>query len=654
MPTGTQRSGVGPDPAHALRRVAADGTDELLMEASGVSGEVSLALCAWNGATFSVLEDDDCANFVSDFGRAGAPKKLLAAAPAAKLSEGPGVPLAVVAGLGGVCALLEQVAADGALSGLAAAAIDAVGGVLGALHPQQMLGPKAGAGAEPLEALLLSIATAAAGRAAEPEQAALLCKAAASLLALASARGSADVVIATAAALARVAAAVSTGGGPLLVVELPPAAVALERSVRARLGVATEPPLPEVRHCTAANVAVSLAAVAPGTCCFACDGAFVYTISPAGVHKLGSGSGGTDAGHAYAHNGDLPGLRAERAWVGLLGGLLLLRPDCHAPRTLVALDAGTLARVQDVALPGGAGAACSLFVAGGVLHTLEARPCGSTAASEEPEPEAERFEPEPEGLVAASAGPRELVVAPCLEVAAGGGCNLPAGAQPRVVPLALEAVVLCGRDEAGADLGCLHGVEVTAAYKAGSKFKAGDRLLARKRPLGFANFHEAQDYPAAVLKVNADGTLAVKYDDEERNDPSLPLDKAKHAAGDGCGVAAGDKERQSLERFCATFFPVQSRALRAECAARLAAPGGPGFDVLCDELLARLGRDPREKIPAKTPAAVGVLPMEQVAALACTESFDCLRTVRCAPFNQLLCSPPVQPCSRTRHLQSFC
>jgi hypothetical protein len=491
------------------KTMSASEEGELLLEAEDVEGEVSLALCTWNGAKFSIEEEDSCVEGIVGAGSGGTANKKppktegkakakSAAAAAAAGGAGLHVPSAV--GLSAICDLLRQVAGNEGLSELALSALDAMNASLGALAPQELFATEASRGLEEIERLLLSIAATAAPRAAaEPPQLQMLGRAASGLIAIAAARGSENSLLDTASALARFASELGEAAHPLMVA-LPPIAVAFERSVRFALvrcpllpltrlagnslcnvctcheaeeadgpgqGVASELPLPCAAHCCASNRVMTLgaasevgASAAASIQCFACNGLYLFVVTSANeLLKLGTGSGDTEAGHVYASNTDIPGLSASSAWIGVLGPLVLLRPDSARSRHVVALDSGNLAQLETLSLPGGDDEHCSLLVANEHLCTVEIRDARvlTAAAAEadqiEPEPEADD-EPEPE-LDEGGAGVelngdepgQKLVLTPCvhLDTLSGSGPVVTSSAST-TFPLALRAVVQLGQD----------------------------------------------------------------------------------------------------------------------------------------------------------------------------------------------------------------
>jgi thiol-disulfide isomerase/thioredoxin len=55
-----------------------------------------------------------------------------------------------------------------------------------------------------------------------------------------------------------------------------------------------------------------------------------------------------------------------------------------------------------------------------------------------------------------------------------------------------------------------------------SALVVGARVMAKKRPMGFANYQSSAKYPAEIVAVNEDGTLHLRYDDEEKEDKEAP------------------------------------------------------------------------------------------------------------------------------------
>jgi len=90
------------------------------------------------------------------------------------------------------------------------------------------------------------------------------------------------------------------------------------------------------------------------------------------------------------------------------------------------------------------------------------------------------------------------------------------------------------------------------------RFRAGSRIKARKRPLGFENFVNTDPqkaaeyrYPAIVVDNPGDGTLHVKYDDETLHDEALPVGMAELAGSAGWRsalVSGGVTNQNSEER----------------------------------------------------------------------------------------------------------
>ena len=629
---------------------------ELLLDADDVEGEVSLALCTWNGATFSIVEDDDSAEYVSGKTKVAGTAKKEKEKPTGDAKRKPGgsgagaLPLATTAGLAGVCALLQQVSESDQLVELAISSVQAIVGVLGVLQPQQMLGEVDETA--PLETLLRSVGGgAAASSAAGPQQQALLALAAGGLVALAAAKGREDSLLSAAEALRTLASIVHPAVHPVLV-ELPPVAVSLERSVRALLGVDGESLLPEPRHDPSRAKVMRTTDVAPKVVCFACDGAYMFTAcTTSGIHKLGTGSNGSVSAQVYAHNSTAP--VTARAWIGVIGKYILLRPDSTDPRAVVVLDAETLSSVEAMTLGGDTHTPCTLIVTqNSILSTVELRtrashdgiesgtPVEEAPVGFEPEPEPEDQEPEPEPSSKERVG-LELVVVAALRLDASTGLLLDtrdaAESRPDVeldrvsYTLELHGMVMYGQDANDVEFGCTRTFAVVGSEHKPSKFKAGDDVSAKKRPLGFQNFNDHQFYPAKVVEVNADGTIHVVYSDEQRPDKNLPIDMAKISEEAAKDAVKDDRRLQAetLDAFFDKHTPVQSKALKREFREELLQSS---FDAVCEKIEARFGVDPRKKKARKKESAdqedelQHFLNMAQVQSFVRTDLFDCLLT----------------------------
>ena len=127
---------------------AAGGEGELLLDKDGVSGEVALALCTWNGASFSVVDEDDSAQHL------GLPANTNASSrsphkpddnssgktkPSARKKDTTGgTPPSLVAGLAGICAVLRQVASDAGLLPLTVASGGPAPGTFATKHARPL------------------------------------------------------------------------------------------------------------------------------------------------------------------------------------------------------------------------------------------------------------------------------------------------------------------------------------------------------------------------------------------------------------------------------------------------------------------------------------------------------------------------------------
>lgn len=158
------------------------------------------------------------------------------------------------------------------------------------------------------------------------------------------------------------------------------------------------------------------------------------------------------------------------------------------------------------------------------------------------------------------------------------------------------------------------------------------------RPLGFQNFVENLEFAAVVLKVNGDGTIGVKYDDEDRQDPrlpcamaTLPVKEDEHESGE---EDARQIQKDALTTFFEWHFPVHSKTLRSTAVALL--DSGTGYDTICESILEKLGSDPRakkKKAGSKQPRQ-GLLPMSQVQKMICTEEFECVLSTQSEIFRR--------------------
>lgn len=637
------------------------GEGELLLEVDDVDCAVSLALCTWNGARFSIVEDDDSANYISGQAKASKPCSETQAAKGKGASPGPALPLALTAGLAGVCALLRTVADSEQLVELAVSSVQAVVGVVGALQPQQMLGETDES--EPLTALLNSVSTNAATRSqADPQQQALLSAAATGLVALAAAIGTEQSLLSAAEALKTISALVEPTVHPVLV-ELPAVALSLERSVRSTVGLGAESLLPEPRHDTSRVKVMVTSDVAPSVVCFASDGAYLYAACcSTGLYKLAIGADGDwSSSRVCAHNASVP--ISPEAWVCVLGTHVILRPDPADSRAVVVLDADTLTTVEAMTLAGDPRKPCALVVVSdSVLATVET--CAADALDMMQDEQAQahvNFEPEPEpfdetedeaarvpepanqDLVATAAlqlDPDSGLVLHARQGTAHGEEELSLVSTTRY-QLELHGMVMYGHNADGAEFGCSRTFAVVGSECKASKFSAGDKINAKKRPLGFQNFADHKFFPAEVVEVNEDGTLHVRYGDEHRPDRNLPPDMAKVADdtpdqqadnGDGKDKDESDSEVQleELRAFFDMHSPVESKRLQQEYRERLLGSTPATFVDVCEEIEQRFGIDPRDKKKTKSAGndeeSQHFLQMAQVKKLVRTDMFDCLLT----------------------------
>lgn len=628
-------------------RIPGDGSEgELLLEADDIDCPVSLALCTWNGARFSIVEDDDSADYIAS-GVTSASKPRPAEKQAAKevgKSSGPALPFASTAGLAGVCALLRSVADNDQLVELATSSVQAVVGLLGALPPQQMLGEADECGS--LDSLLHSIATSAAVKCkADSRQQTLLTAAVGGLLALAAAKGSEESLLSTAEALQAISALVDPAAHPVLV-ELPAVAISLERSVRSAVGIGGESLLPEPRHDPSRVKVLDTTDVAPNVVCFASDGAYIYAAcSSTGLHKLETPADG-DTGTALrvcARNDSIS--ISRQAWICVIGTHVVLRPDSSDSRAVVVLDAETLTSVEAMTLPGDPHTPCALMVTpNSVLATVELCRVEAPGTAQQEELHA-RFdsepEPEPEDVSADDFGlaGQALIVTSVLYIDPDSGLLLHAqqGEDQGTTrySLDLHAMVMFGRDADGAEFGCSQRFSVVGSAHKKSKFSAGDTISAKKRPLGFQNFADHKFFPAKVVAVNEDGTLHVKYDDEHRPDPALPVDMAempdvtsKKQADQDEAKDSSEVHLQMLRAFFEMHLPVESKRLEKQYREQLL--GAASFVDVCEEIEQRFGIDPREKKKSKSAEndeePHHFLQMAHVKKLVRTDLFDCLLT----------------------------
>lgn len=635
-------------------RVVGDGSEgELLLEADDVDCAVSLALCTWNGAQFSIVEDDDSGDFVkrahSSAPKSGVEKKV-AKEPAK--SSGPALPLASTAGLAGICALLRSVADDEQLVELATSSVQAVVGLIGTLQPQQMLGDADEF--DSLSSLMQSVSTNAAVKCrADSRQQSLLTSAAAGLVALAAAKGSEASLLSAAETLKAISALVDPAVHPVLV-ELPAVAISLERSVRSAVGIGGESLLPAPHHGQSRVKVMTTTDVAPSVVCFASDGAYLYAAcSTTGVYKLETRTDGDDSAvpRVCAHNDNISVSR--HAWIGVIGTHVVLRPDSTISRAVVVLDAETLTTVEEMTLSGDPHTPCALMVTPkSVLATVELSKAEAQGVAQHEELQTQGdFEPEPESTEVAAAISglvgQDLMIRTVLCIDAESGLLLHAEqeeggrgeklsqASTSCYPLELHGMVMYGHDADGAEFGCWRRIAVVGSEQNQSKFAAGDTITAKKRPLGFQNFTDNKFFPAKVIAVNEDGTLHVKYDDEHRPDPALPLDMAKapditstaHKEGDN---ATSKAHLQTLRTFFDLRLPVESKRLVCEYRERFLGDAPASFADVCEEISQRFGADPREQ--RKTKSAENdeepchFLQMAQVKKLVRTDKFDCLLT----------------------------
>lgn len=302
---------------------------------------------------------------------------------------------------------------------------------------------------------------------------------------------------------------------------------------RQRLGVPIESPLPNISDCNPGNlicrcrrcrsplvssrpshtvsVCCSLPDVASDAVCFAYDGQFLYTASAgpnAGVHKLAANGARPAKVYAHANSGFSV---SGSAWIGLLGDFVLLRPDAARPGEMFVLETEELRTVETIKL---LDRPCSLFVSCEVLNMVEVVSELPSTEFEEPQPEVAEPPAELElwrDKLAASASTSPslfpltpindgLTVADAASVKRGAGDQPPkvlvatpvlrldeqkrvvaASGPPRKYELGLNGLVLHGRDRSGLDYGCQKTMSVTSDYAVGAKFKAGDKIMAKKK-----------------------------------------------------------------------------------------------------------------------------------------------------------------------------
>jgi hypothetical protein len=167
--------------------------------------------------------------------------------------------------------------------------------------------------------------------------------------------------------------------------------------------------------------------------------------------------------------------------------------------------------------------------------------------------------------------------------------------------------------------------------------------------------------PAIVTAVNPDGSLQVRYPDENRPDPALPIGYAKARKG----AETADKTEleifaDKLDSFFDAKFAGGSRKLKDKYNAEMVVlPDSPGrqkkkgskqsasegpsdlqggtststlFDSLCEEILAQTGMDPRDKNSSKP--RVATLPTDCIVELVRAEHFECLLTTDQEVFRQ--------------------
>jgi hypothetical protein len=221
----------------------------------------------------------------------------------------------------------------------------------------------------------------------------------------------------------------------------------------------------------------------------------------------------------------------------------------------------------------------------------------------------------------------------------------------------------------------------TSAMPPGVSFTCSASCMSTTVYIGNANACFISD-PAIVTAVNPDGSLQVRYPDENRPDPALPIGYAKARKG----AETADKTEleifaDKLDSFFDAKFAGGSRKLKDKYNAKLQSliaedgainvqgaepepemvvlPDSPGrqkkkgskqsasegpsdlqggtststlFDSLCEEILAQTGMDPRDKNSSKP--RVATLPTDCIVELVRAEHFECLLTTDQEVFRQ--------------------